>query len=59
MKTIEFGNWINNNWYEPTGTDGNWRLNIEHPEFQGELPEVNLFTTDELHEKFINKEGTF
>jgi len=56
-KFIEFADWINNNWYEPIGYDGMWRLRVEDIEYILEIPEVNLFTTEELYEKWSNGEG--
>lgn len=52
-----FADWINNNWYIPTGTDGMWKLDIEHIEYAGEIPKVNIFTTTELLTKFEAGEG--
>jgi len=58
-KEIKFANWINNNWYEPVGYDGQWKLRINDIEYTLEVPKVNLFTTEELFEKYKNNEGEF
>jgi len=55
---VDFANWINNNWYEPA-EDGMWRIRIEHPEYSLPIPEVNIFSTEDLLKRFINKEGEF
>jgi len=56
-KLIEFAEWINNNWYEPVGYDGQWRLRINDIEYTLPKPKVNLFTSEELYEKFKKGEG--
>lgn len=58
-EAIDYANWLNNNWYIPTGTDGAWRINVEHVECGIEEPRINLFTTEELYNKFQKKEGEF
>ncbi|CAM1370429.1 hypothetical protein TPENAI_60873 [Tenacibaculum litopenaei] len=60
-RAIEFADWINNNWFIPTGTDLNWELNKEHPEFELTIEEneVNLYTTEELYVMFENLQGVF
>jgi len=58
MEAIEFANWLNNNWYVPTGIDSMWKVDVEHPEYEKErlgVPDVNLFTSEELFKKFFNK----
>jgi len=56
---IRFANWLYNNFFIPVGTDGNWEIDSSHSEFNGDLPEVNLFSTEQLYEKFTNKKGEY
>lgn len=53
---IEFANWLNNNWYIPA-EDGMWRIMVEHIEYQGKKPKVNVFSTEELYELFTSQKS--
>jgi len=55
---VLFADWINNNWYVPA-KEGMWKLDIENIEYRLEVPEINIFTSNELLNKFLNKEGEF
>lgn len=56
---IDFLNWIHNNFYTPTGTDLYWRIETENIEC-GIVPEgANIFSAEQLFEKFKNGEGYF
>lgn len=55
---IDFGNWLNNNWYVPTN-EGMWKLEVDHPEFPKDFPKplINLFAIADLFKKFEKGEG--
>lgn len=55
----EFADWINNNWYEPKGYDGMWRVRVDDPEYDLPKPKINMFSTEDLYKKFKRKEGIF
>jgi len=47
----DFAHWINNNWFEPVGSDGMWRLNenaekIPHDKHFSNEDLVNLYLKD-------------
>jgi len=56
---IDFLNWIHNNFYVPIGTDLMWRIEIENIECGIEESKLNIFSAEELFEKFKNGEGEF
>lgn len=56
-KAVDFGNWLHHNWYIPA-KEG-WELDVDNEEYTLSIPDVNYFTTQELFEKFQNKEGEF
>lgn len=59
-QAIEFLNWTNNNFFTPVGTDGNFGLETEHPEFYLTIDHLNpkgIFTTEQLFDLFIKGEG--
>jgi len=56
-KITDFADWLHNNWYEPEGSDGFWRLKAEDEEYTLPIPNVNFFTSEELAAKYISGEG--
>ena len=59
---IEFANWINNNWWIPTGNDFYWMQDRTNSEYQVTIKEIDLdtfYTTKQLLELFNNKQGEF
>lgn len=53
---IEFAEWLNNNFYIPD-ENGMWRIMVEHIEYQGKKPKVNIFSTEELYELFTSQKS--
>lgn len=52
---IKFADWINNNWYESFGHKGLWRLRARDVESFEELPGINVFTSEELYDRWMEQ----
>lgn len=62
IHAIQFLDWINNNFFIPVGSDGNYGLETEHPEFQltiEGLDKNGIFTSEKLYEMFKKGKGEF
>lgn len=55
----DFADWLHNNWYEPIGTDMEWRLKVDDPEYTLPIPDINQFSSEELAAKYLAGEGEF
>jgi len=54
---VDFLDWIHNNWYTPIGNDGWRKLDVENIEYNLPIPEINMFTSEQLVIKYLNGEG--
>lgn len=58
-RLANFADWLHNNWYEPDGYEGCWRLRVEDTDYELPKPKENIFFASELATAYLNKEGIF